>query len=97
MKCRKKQQAKAQEYEALFIKESSVTARMGKMVYIRREFHDMLKTLCNEFGNDGITLSGYIDNVLAHHIETYENEMKRLYDGKHKGLNINKIINTSKT
>ncbi len=96
MKCRKKQQAKAQEYEALFIKESSVAARMGKMVYIRREFHDMLKTLCN-VGNNGITLSGYIDNVLAHHIETYENEMNRLYAVKHKGLNINKIINPSKT
>ena len=97
MKCRKKQQVKAQEYEALFIRESPVTARAGKMVYVRREFHDTLKALCNVFANDRITLSGYIDNVLAHHIETYENEMKRLYDGKHNGLNINKIINPSRT
>ncbi len=71
-------------------RESTVTARTGKMVYIRNEFHDTLKALCNVFANDGITLSGYIDNVLAHHIDTYEAEMNRLHDGKYKGLNLNK-------
>jgi hypothetical protein len=61
------------------------------MVYIRNEFHDTLKAMCNVFANDGITLSGYIDNVLAHHIETYGDDMNRLYNEKHKGLNLSKI------
>jgi hypothetical protein len=30
------------DYEALFIRESNVTARLGKTVYIRKEFHDRI-------------------------------------------------------
>ena len=85
----RRRRVKEQDYESLFLRESTVTARTGKMVYIRNEFHDTLKAMCNVFANDGITLSGYIDNVLAHHIDTYEAEMNRLHDGKYKGLNIN--------
>ena len=40
--------------------------------------------------SEGITLSGYIDNVLANHLNLYGNEMTRLYNEKHKGININK-------
>jgi hypothetical protein len=86
----RRKRVKELDYESLFIQESTVTARTGKMVYIRNEFHDTLKAMCNVFANDGITLSGYIDNVLAHHIETYGDDMNRLHDGKYKGLNINK-------
>ena len=78
------------DYESLFIRESVMTARKGNLVYIRADFHDTLKALCSVLGNDGITISGYIDNVLAHHIETYGDDMNRLYNEKHKGLNINK-------
>lgn len=87
---RRRRGGREQDYESLFIKESDVTARTGKMVCIRLDFHDTLKALCNVLGNDGITLSGYIDNVLAHHIETYGGDMDRLYNEKHKGLGINK-------
>lgn len=78
------------DYESLFIRESVMIARKGNLVYIRADFHDTLKALCSVLGNDGITISGYIDNVLAHHIETYGDDMNRLYNEKHKGLNINK-------
>ena len=86
----RRQSDKDRDYKTLFVRESAVTARIGKMVYIRREFHDTLKTLCGVLGSDGITLSGYIDNVLAHHIDTYGDDMNRLYHEKHKGLNLNK-------
>jgi hypothetical protein len=86
----RRRRGREQDYESLFIRESTITARTGKMVYIRNEFHDTLKAMCNVFADDGITLSGYIDNVLAHHIDTYEAEMNRLHDGNYKGLNLNK-------
>jgi hypothetical protein len=89
MKRKKQQEAKEWDYKSLFVRESPVTARTGKMVYVRQEFHDSLKALCGVLGDDGVTLSGYIDNVLAHHIETYRDDMNRLYNEKHKGLNIN--------
>jgi hypothetical protein len=80
MRRKKQRQSKGREYETLFVKESPVIARTGKMVYVRREFHDSIKALCGVLGDEGITLSGYIDNVLAHHIETYGGDMNRLYN-----------------
>jgi hypothetical protein len=87
----RRKRVKEQDYESLFIRESVITARKGNLVYVRTDFHDTLKALCSVLGNDGITISGYIDNVLAHHIETYGDDMNRIYNEKHKGLNLNKI------
>jgi hypothetical protein len=86
----KKSKDKNLNYKTLFVKESAITARKGKMVYIRRDFHDSIKALCNVLESEGITLSGYIDNVLAHHFETYGEDMIRMYNDKHKGINIKK-------
>lgn len=83
---------KEQDYESLFVKESPVTARTGKMVYIRREFHDTIQAVCRVIGENEVSLSGYIDNILAHHFETYGGEITRLYNEKHKGINIIKNI-----
>ena len=90
----KKKNRKQQSYEALFIKKSGITARMGKMVYIRREFHDTIKSMCQIMGDNEVSLSSFIDNVLAHHFDTYGGDITRLYNEKHKGINI--IKNTEK-
>lgn len=84
----KKKNRKQQSYEALFVKESGITARTGKMVYIRREFHSTIQSVCQVIGGNEVSLSSFIDNVLAHHFETYGNEITRLYNEKHKGINI---------
>lgn len=75
-----------QDYETLFIHESSVTARTGKMVYIRTEFHDTIQRITQVIGDNALSLSGFIDNVLAHHFDIYEAEITRLYEMKHKGV-----------
>lgn len=87
----RRKRGKEQDYETLFVKESSITARTGKMVYIRRDFHDMIQTICRVIGSNEVSLSGYIDNILIHHFETYGGEITRLYEEKHKGINITKI------
>lgn len=74
------------DYETLFIYESSVTARTGKMVYIRTEFHDTIQRITQVIGDNALSLSGFIDNVLAHHFDIYEAEITRLYEMKHKGV-----------
>ena len=90
----KKKNRKQQSYETLFVKKSTITARSGKMVYIRREFHDTIQAVCQIIGNNQVSLSSFIDNVLAHHFDTYGNEITRLYNEKHKGINI--LKNTDK-
>lgn len=77
-----------QDYETLFIREPRTVARVGKTTYIRQEFHDTIQSVCRVIGNGDVSLSGYIDNVLAHHFDTYGAEITRLYNEKHKGINI---------
>ncbi|MDD3910355.1 MAG: DUF3408 domain-containing protein [Proteiniphilum sp.] len=84
----KKKKRKQQSYETLFVKKSTLTARAGKMVYIRHEFHDTIQSVCQVIGGNEVSLLSFIDNVLAHHFETYGDEITRLYNEKHKGINI---------
>lgn len=90
----RRRKGKEADYETLFVKESGITARTGKMVYIRREFHDTIQSVCQVIGGNEVSLSSFIDNVLAHHFDTYGNEITRLYNEKHKGINI--LKNTDK-
>lgn len=85
---RTKQNDRITGYRKTFIRKSGITARTGKMVYIRRDFHDTIQAICRVIGNSEVSLSGYIDNVLVHHFETYGGEITRLYDEKHKGIKI---------
>lgn len=84
----RRRRGKEPDYETLFVRESEITARTGKMVYIRKDFHATIQSVCSVIGGGEVSLSGYIDNVLAHHFETYGAEITRLYDEKHKGINL---------
>ncbi len=82
----RRRRSREPDYEALFIHGSPVTARTGKMVYIRTEFHDTIQRIVQVIGDNALSLSGFIDNVLAHHFDTYEAEITRLYEMKHRGI-----------
>jgi len=71
-----------QDYEALFIRESNVTARLGKTVYIRKEFHDRILKIVQVIGDNEVSLFSYIDNILAHHFETFQDDIIRSYNRK---------------
>lgn len=71
--------ARLREYEKLFFKESSFTARNGKTVYIRKEFHDRIMRIIQTIGSNETSLSCYIDNVLAEHFAEYRQDISDLY------------------
>lgn len=76
---RRKQKSREQEYLALFMKEATISARMGKTVYVRKEFHERIQLILRIIGKDEVSLFSYIDNVLAHHLNMFEEEIKKLY------------------
>lgn len=84
----RRRRGREQDYETIFIREPRTVARAGKTTYIRQEFHDTIQSVCRVIGDGKVSLSGYIDNVLAHHFDTYGGEITRLYNEKHKGINI---------
>ena len=73
---------KQQDYETLFIKESNVTARLGKTVYIRKEFHDRILKIVQVIGDNNVSLFSYIDNIIAHHFDTFQEDIIHSYTCK---------------
>jgi len=74
-----KRKRKTQDYESLFIRESGLTARLGKTVYIRKEFHDRILKIVQVVSGNEISLFSYIDNVLAHHFENFQEDISGVY------------------
>lgn len=77
---RKQKTKKGQSHKELFVQEVGMTARYGKAVYIRKEFHERIQKIVQIIGANEVTLYSYIDNVLTHHFNTYQQEITKEYD-----------------
>lgn len=77
---RKSKNKEEADYGALFLKEATIPARVGKTVYIRKEYHERIQLILRVIGKDEVSLFSYIDNVLAHHFDTYQEEIKKRYE-----------------
>ncbi|GAB6122469.1 DUF3408 domain-containing protein [Dysgonomonas termitidis] len=78
----KRRKNKAQEYETLFFKDAAIKTRNGKVVYIRKEYHDRILKIVRVIGENEFSLFGYLDNILEHHFSTYQDEITELYRKK---------------
>ena len=82
----RRKRGRQQDYESLFIKESNITARLGKTVYIRKEFHDRILKIVQVIGGNEVSLFSYIDNVLAHHFESFQDDITENYNQKNSSI-----------
>lgn len=82
----RKRKNKTEDYAALFIKETNLTARLGKTVYIRKEYHERMLKIIQVIGENEVSLFSYLDNVLTHHFQTFQDEITEIYKQKDKGL-----------
>ena len=73
-------------YENLFFKRPETNARDGKTVYIRPEFHEKLFRIVQVIGEDKITIYGYLDNLLEHHFQEFEEQITKSYNEKYKPI-----------
>jgi hypothetical protein len=78
----KRRKNKAQEYETLFFKDAAIKTRSGKVAYIRKEYHDRILKIVRVIGENEFSLFGYLDNILEHHFNTYQDEITELYRKK---------------
>lgn len=76
---RPRTEPEAGDYEALFIRDTPLTTRNGKAVYIRKEFHDNIMRIVQNIGFNDVSLFSYIDNVLEYHFRTFQNDINALY------------------
>ena len=79
-------EAKKKSYRTRFLKEAAIPARIGKTVYIRKEYHERIQLILRVIGKDEVSLFSYIDTVLAHHFETYQAEITELYNEHNRSI-----------
>ena len=46
----------------------------------RKEYHERIQLILRVIGKDEVSLFSYIDNVLAHHFDTFQEDIKKLYE-----------------
>ena len=78
--------SKAQDYERLFIREAPSSTRSGKTAYIRNEFHSRITRIVQVIGDNEISLFSYLDNVLEHHFNTWQDDIEELYNKRESGV-----------
>lgn len=76
---RNKRSEGEEEYLELFIRDAEMAARSGKLVYVRKDYHDRILRIIQVIGKNNLSLFGYIDHVLTRHFAEYEEEIKKLY------------------
>jgi len=81
MRKRKNKRINTQEqYLAAFFRETPMTARSGKTVYICQEHHDRIIKILRVIGKNEGSLFSYIYNVMEHHFATFQDEITELYE-----------------
>lgn len=73
---------KGADYESLFFTDAQVKTRSGSVVYIRKEYHKRMMKIVRVIGENEISLFSYLDNVLKHHFDTFQDDITRLYKEK---------------
>ena len=61
------------------IHESPVCARLGKTIYLRKEFHERIQRIVQTIGNNEMSIFSYVDNVLEQHFAAYQDEIMKEY------------------
>jgi hypothetical protein len=57
----------------------NIPTRSGKLVGIRKKYHSRISKIVKTIGDNEVTLFSYIDNILKHHFETFQDDISELY------------------
>ncbi len=72
------------EYGEKFLKRNELKTR--QCVYISQQIHTVISRLVHIIADKDITVGGYIDTVLAEHLERHKDEINELYRQKREDL-----------
>ncbi len=66
-------------YQRRFLVNANIPTRNGKQVAIRQKYHNRISKIVKTIGDNEISIFSYIDNVLKHHFETFQEDIPELY------------------
>lgn len=73
-------------YEKKFLTTKGMHKRGDKNVYLRAEYHERLLRIVQMMGGDKMSLYAYVDNILTHHFEFFEDMLTAEFNSKSKPL-----------
>ena len=71
-------------YDSVFLQRNEIKTR--QCVYISREVHTKISKIVNVITDKEVTVGGYIDKVLAQHLELHKDEINELYKKQREDL-----------
>lgn len=77
---------KIPDYESLFLVNAEIPTRSGKLVSIREKYHERITKIVQVIGKKEVSIFSYIDNVLNHHFETFQDEITELYNKNNESI-----------
>ena len=70
------------DFSELFLKENRLSDR--RMIYIGKEAYEELINYVSVISDRKLSMAGYLDNIVSHHIEEHRDTIKELFDHKVK-------------
>ena len=67
------------DYKKRFLVNVNIPTRSGKLVGISKKYHSRISKIVKTIGDNEVTLFSYIDNILKHHFETFQDDISELY------------------
>lgn len=69
--------AEMASYTEHYLKPTEIDRR--QCVYISKRNHKVLTSLIRSLNHNGLTVGGYIDNVITEHLEKFKAEINHIY------------------
>lgn len=64
-------------YEEMFFQSMMLSNR--RSVYVSQTTHEKLSRIVSILGNGKVTVSGYVETIIQHHLEKHKDEINELY------------------
>ena len=64
-----------EEYHGLFLTTPKIVNR--KTVFISEELRDRIDEITRKLGDRKMSVSGFLENLVRHHLETYQEELEK--------------------
>jgi hypothetical protein len=68
------------DFAELFLKENRLSDR--RMVYVSKDTYEKLVRYVSVISDRRLGLVGYVDNIVAHHIESYKTAINEMYESR---------------
>lgn len=78
--------SKKVDYKEIFMVNRFPSGRNGKVVYIRREYHERLIRIVQLTREEKTTLYSYIDNILEHHFKEFGDDITDYFNERFKPI-----------